>query len=73
MRKRGDDLLHITPLERAAAMNCTWREDSEGNWISQCSNAFIYHDGTPTENGMKFCCYCGKPITEIGFDDEASA
>lgn len=24
-------------------------------------------EGTPSENKMRFCCYCGRPINEILF------
>jgi hypothetical protein len=43
---------------------CQWENDGEGNWSTGCGDAFIILDGTPTENKMNFCCYCGKPINE---------
>ncbi len=44
--------------------SCTWREDDDGNWITDCNNIFILIDGTPHENKMKFCVYCGKMLVE---------
>lgn len=51
---------------------CNWRETSEdwGIWESDCGNSFCINDGTPSENGFKFCCYCGKPLTEERLVDD---
>lgn len=46
---------------------CEWSEDEEGNWWTGCDEAFCLTDGTPTENGMKFCCYCGEDLIEVRF------
>ena len=46
---------------------CTWAEDWEGNWETSCGEAFIFYDGAPSENGMKFCCYCGKELAEVRY------
>ena len=43
---------------------CVWRE-SDGYWNTICGCAFDIFCGTPTENEMKYCCYCGKEIEEI--------
>jgi hypothetical protein len=51
---------------------CTWAEDSDGVWNAACppvgEHSFCFTDEGPTENGFKFCCYCGKPIVVIPFD-----
>jgi hypothetical protein len=44
---------------------CRWHEDNEGNWQTDCDNLFTFIEGGPSDNGMKFCCYCGKPLEEI--------
>jgi len=41
---------------------CKWRQDDDGNWVTSCKNIFILIHGTPTENDMRFCYYCGKRI-----------
>lgn len=43
---------------------CTWKEDEERNWWCDCDNTFCIYEGSPYEIGMKFCCYCGKPLKE---------
>lgn len=45
---------------------CVWHNDPEtdNSWGTSCRHLFEIYDGTPTENSMTFCCYCGKPIRE---------
>lgn len=43
---------------------CKWKEDNDGCWWTDCGQGFVLADGTPKENDMKFCCYCGKPLEE---------
>lgn len=38
---------------------CTWRPGDYGEYNTSCKNAFVLNDGTPSDNNMKFCCYCG--------------
>lgn len=42
---------------------CTWTE-TEDCWETSCGEAFIICEGTPKENNMKFCPYCGRRIKE---------
>ena len=41
---------------------CDWRADYDGNWDTACGDMFSITAGTPAENNMKHCCYCGKPL-----------
>ena len=49
---------------------CKWQEDDSGTWESQCGNSFEINDGTPEENRMLFCCYCGGEIEQIQYQEE---
>lgn len=51
---------------------CHWSQDSEGSgvWATQCGRYFEITADTPSENEMRFCCFCGRPLTEIRFEDE---
>jgi hypothetical protein len=49
---------------------CLWFEDEEGNWWTACDNGFTFIDGGPLENGMKYCGYCGNPLTIQSYTDE---
>jgi len=46
---------------------CIWHQDEDGDWHTGCDNIYIILAGTPKENGMKFCCYCGNPLRQRGF------
>lgn len=49
------------------AMNCLWTraDDDTDLWETSCGEEFCIIEGTPKENKMRFCCYCGKPLEEI--------
>ena len=34
-------------------------------WKTKCDFYYEIKSGTPLENSMKYCCYCGKKIKEI--------
>ena len=51
---------------------CNWSQptysDAECNaWKTDCGEYWAITEGTPTENNMKFCHGCGKPIKEHPF------
>ena len=39
-------------------------------WHTTCGDGFALNDGDPKENGMNYCCYCGRPITVHHYVDE---
>lgn len=43
---------------------CAWVETEDGQWETECMEIFEFNDGTPDENGFKFCPYCGTKIEE---------
>ena len=49
---------------------CEWVEDSEGNYDTACGQCYTTNDGTPEENEMKFCCYCGGKLTTLFYEEE---
>ena len=54
--------------EIKATPKCEWKTEVgeyEGVYITSCINEFWLSAGTPKDNGMKFCCYCGKRIKEV--------
>lgn len=46
---------------------CVWTQDSDddGTWYTACGDAFRISTGSPSENKMRYCHHCGKPIEEI--------
>ena len=44
---------------------CTWEHDKYAEcWDTDCGENFVIESGTPTENRMEFCCFCGCPLQE---------
>ena len=46
---------------------CKWTEDEDGSWNTGCGNKFEVVNGLPSENGFKYCLYCGKSFIEIRY------
>ena len=40
---------------------CKW-VDNDDFWSTSCGRDFVLNDGTPKENGMRYCYHCGKPL-----------
>ena len=56
--------VHVRVLPGECSL-CEWEwDDTHCKWDSDCGNAFQLISGTPTENEMQFCPYCGKQISE---------
>lgn len=49
---------------------CTWTEDADGNWDTECGETFVFSEGGPGENGQRFCGYCGKFLSAVAFKFE---
>lgn len=52
--------------------SCEWREDEDGNWWSSCDNGFVFDSGAPSENGFRFCPYCGRVLWQVQFSEVAA-
>jgi hypothetical protein len=48
---------------------CAWTEDADGDWETTCGQMFILLEGKPTDNDMKFCCYCGGELAQVDYTD----
>lgn len=44
---------------------CRWKQDSDGFYQTTCNGAFSIDVGTPKENKMIFCPYCGLEIFTV--------
>jgi hypothetical protein len=53
---------------------CRWLQDGDkesSTWQASCSRRyFMLVDGTPTDNRMSHCCYCGKKLVEVPIEQE---
>ena len=56
--------INIVKSEYATEQSCEWNlEDVESNlYVTGCENRELIFEGTPEENGYKYCPYCGKRI-----------
>jgi len=54
---------------------CDWTLDNPEHdvWATSCDELFIIIDGSPTDNKMKFCPYCGKSIKETAVPAQGAA
>ena len=46
---------------------CTWHQDGDsdsGVYATSCGHYFNLEDGTPADNKMQWCCYCGKKLAQ---------
>ena len=46
---------------------CTWQQDGDsdsGVYAASCGRYFRLEDGTPEDNKMAHCCYCGKKLVQ---------
>jgi hypothetical protein len=66
----------ITALRAALAQpdKCEWAQEDESSdaWDTGCGRTFLINDGTPSENGMRYCCFCGKTLIGVPFEQENS-
>jgi hypothetical protein len=53
------------------AMTCAWTQDEEGDWMASCGLCWLFEDGGPEENGLRYCPGCGKKATfkEFGYNE----
>ena len=62
------DKLNAAPAQQAEPVKqvktCAWRANLDAIYETECGNLHIVNDGTLEENGMKYCCYCGKEIED---------
>ena len=43
---------------------CTWTQNEDGVYETNCDNMFVFNDGGPVENGFRYCPYCGLELKE---------
>ncbi len=66
----------ITALSTALAQQeeCRWLQDGDeesSTWQASCSRRyFMLEDGSPKDNRMTHCCYCGKTLVEVPIEPE---
>jgi hypothetical protein len=67
----------ITALKAALEQpnECRWLQEGDeesDTWAASCGRHryFSLNEGTPKNNHMKHCCYCGKPLVEVPIEED---
>jgi hypothetical protein len=47
---------------------CEWTQSEEDVWESACGDAWVFETGTPEDNSMRFCPFCGRKLTQCSLD-----
>lgn len=58
-----DYLLSLLDSQAACTWECEPDPDVEA-WETACGNTFQFESGGPSENKMRYCCYCGANLIE---------
>lgn len=58
------------PIEEKSTATCTWTQDEETFWNTDCEEIFILEDGIPSKHQFKYCCFCGRVLKEVPFIEE---
>jgi hypothetical protein len=56
-------------LKKLEEEKCHWKEDTDGTYETDCGQAYCMNDGTPKENDMRFCSFCGRVLEEVSYDN----
>lgn len=62
--KLARGVLNLRPAE---PVTCQWKEDDEGNWDTSCGEKWVFTVDGPTENNVRFCHGCGKPVEVVPY------
>lgn len=67
------DLLHdlINDANQIEPILCKWQSDEDGVYETDCGNSFVFDTDNATDNGVRFCFYCGRQIIDIPYVGEA--
>jgi hypothetical protein len=57
---------------RPSDLRCKWTQDGYGEeaWQTSCGRRFYLNEGTPADNGLRSCCFCGKPLDQYPVEEE---
>lgn len=67
-----DDSEATKAREELKKLPCTWTPDDDGVWHTTCGDEFCLDSGTPEENSMKYCPFCGHELVSADPPSEVS-
>ena len=57
----------IATVQKPGAVSCRWKYDLDtSSYDTSCGEKWCFPDGTPAENGLKYCPVCGKRAVVTG-------
>jgi len=56
------DYTELKKLVDSVNPDCGWEKEESGAYLTECDNIFIITEGTPGDNQMEYCCYCGGKL-----------
>lgn len=67
----GEVLRAVDLRRRRLPGQCLWSQDLDDDmWETSCKQAWVFPDGTPKDNGVKFCPFCGAAAEFCAQDDD---
>lgn len=67
---RGEVFTALKQADGQALTTCSWQYGAF-SWHTSCGQEWMLSDGTPEQNGMRFCHSCGKTLAVEGEGDDA--
>lgn len=56
----------LDDMQSAIPDPCEWLQDEwDDSYGTSCGNTYLIIDGTPEDNGMNYCTYCGGKLEAI--------
>ena len=49
---------------------CRWTEDEDAVWNTDCGRRWEFTNGTPRDNKVTFCAFCGRKLTQRRFRED---
>jgi len=49
-----------TSTNKRRSAICRWKYVEDGYWHTSCGEDWCFPEGTPVENGLRYCPVCGK-------------
>ena len=72
--QRHQDTIEALRAAMEQPNECWWFQDGDedsGTYMASCNQRyFSVVDGTPKDNHMTHCCYCGKPLVEVPIEED---
>jgi len=74
-RAMGHEAINALRAALEQPNECQWLQEGDeesDTWAASCGRHryFTLNEGTPKDNHMGHCCYCGKPLVEVSIEED---